>query len=165
MSREIRRVPQNWDHPKNDKNQFVPMLNDYISYLESYKKDVDRFVEKMTEIIQKGRCKFNSYDFNDPYELYDYLTEDDQQTPPDIRDFMPTGNCYQLFETVSDGTPITPPFKEKQELVYWLTNNRDFWGNKWSEEGAKDIVESGFALSGIMKGGVMYGPEKQHLIK
>lgn len=35
---------------------------------------------------------------------------------------------YQLYETVSEGTPLSPPFASKAELVEYLVERGDGWG-------------------------------------
>lgn len=37
---------------------------------------------------------------------------------------------FQLWETVSEGTPVSPPFKTKQELADYLAANGDEWDQK-----------------------------------
>jgi hypothetical protein len=165
MGREIRRVPANWEHPKTHNGSYKPLRDDYVGSLEYFKEEVDDFIKYMTEVVQTGKVKIYSTVFRTPEEAYEYLTEDGQMNPPEIKDYMPTGDWYQLFENVSEGTPITPPFETKQELVNWLSNNKDFWDHTWSKEAAQDIVESGYAMSGIMAGGKYYTPEEQHLLK
>lgn len=53
---------------------------------------------------------------------------------------MPTGEWYQLFETISEGTPLSPAFEKPQELVKWLTENKDYRGETWDSEQAKAMV-------------------------
>ena len=164
MSREIRRVPKNWKHPKNSYGNYEPLCDDYIGSLKYYKEEVDRFIEQMTEVIESGDVKIYDTLFETPKEAYDYLTED-EITPPNIYNYMPEGKWYQLFEGVSEGTPLSPPFATKDELINWLTNNNDFWGNKWNKESAEDIVNSEYAPSGIVSGGEIYQPNEQYKIK
>lgn len=164
MGREIRRVPKNWEHPKESNGNYESLVDDYIGSLKYYKKEVEEFIEQMTEVIESGDVKIYDTLFKTPQEAFDYLTED-EITPPDIHDYMPEGSWYQLFENVSEGTPLSPPFETKEELIKWLTDNEDFWGNTWGEEGAKDIVNSKYAPSGILVGGNYYKPEDQHKIK
>lgn len=37
----------------------------------------------------------------------------------------PTGEGYQLWETVSEGSPITPVFSKPEDLAHWLVANDD----------------------------------------
>lgn len=168
MGREIRRVPENWKHPVKgyaQEHDYVQLMDDYVGSLKYYKEEVDSFISHMKEIIKKGKTKIYDREFTDRNKLYEYLTEDGQINPPDINDYMPNGKWYQLFQNVGEGSPLSPPFKTKKELVDWLSNNKDYWGTQWSREGAADIVGTGFAMSGIMSGGKIYNPEEQYLLK
>jgi hypothetical protein len=44
---------------------------------------------------------------------------------------------YQLWETVSEGTPVTPPFATKEELVQYLVEHGDFHDQYRRQEGVK----------------------------
>lgn len=37
---------------------------------------------------------------------------------------------FQMYETVSEGTPVTPPFETREELVEYLVANGCFWDQK-----------------------------------
>jgi len=36
----------------------------------------------------------------------------------------PQGNCFQLWETVSEGSPVSPVFETKEELATWLSTTK-----------------------------------------
>jgi hypothetical protein len=156
MSREIRRVPANWNHPKKNNGSYKPLSDDYVGTLKYYKESVDDFIKYMTEIIKKGKVKVYDEVWKDPKKLYEYLTEEEQMNPPNINDYMPNGDWYQLFEGVSEGTPLSPPFKTKEELVNWLSNNKDYWDEVWTRERAERMLECNYAPSGVMVGGKIY---------
>ena len=71
-------------------------------------------------------------------------------SPPNPYRFMPTGEWYQLFETISEGTPLSPAFEKPQELVKWLTENKDYRGETWDSEQAKAMVSEWRTASGAM---------------
>jgi len=160
MSRAIRHVPKNWEHPKKENGSFKPLCDDYIGRLEYYQKDVDKFIFHMTEIIQKGRVKVYDRVFKDVKELYEYEVEDGQMKPPDINDYMPNGDWYQLFEEVSKGTPLSPPFATKKGLFEWLINNKDYWGHQWTRPQAEGIIKCEYSPSGLMTNGKFYTSEE-----
>lgn len=166
MGREIRRVPANWDHPTryperiDDRPNFRPLMDDYIGSLEYWKKDVDEFIAYMTEVIQTGQTMIYDNEYSSPIDVYEYLTDEDQLSPPDANDYMPSGDWYQLFETVSEGTPLSPPFEKPEELVEWLANNNDYCGHTWSREQAEAMVRVGFAPSGIFANGRFYNSQQ-----
>ena len=45
------------------------------------------------------------------------LNEEWESTPP------PEGPAYQIWETVSEGSPVSPAFLKPEELARWMTNN------------------------------------------
>lgn len=166
MGREIRRVPVNWHHPKSiDYDGYQPLRDDYIGSMAYWKKDVNEFITHMTEVIKKGKTRIYNTNYTNPKSVYDYLTEDNILAPPNIDQFMPSGPWYQLYENVSEGTPLSPPFKTKPELVKWLSINKDFWDHKWTPEQAAAMVKSGYAPSGIMANGKIYTAEESVLLK
>ena len=73
---------------------------------------------------------------------------------------IPKGEWYQLFENVSEGTPLSPPFEKSEELIEWLVNNKDFWGHTWTKKQAEGILKSGYVPSfGIIGGSVLRAEE------
>lgn len=159
MAREIRRVPPNWEHPMHE----VP---DYRTgrmikrYRPMYERD---FAEAMHEWYATW-CKWENRERPadaEPDEKYwDWCG-----SPPDPNYYshgFTEDRCtwYQVFETVSEGTPVTPPFATKEELAEYLANNGDFWDQArvkegrnngqpapWGREAADRFVGTGFALS------------------
>jgi hypothetical protein len=69
----------------------------------------------------------------------------------------PSGEGWQVWETVSEGSPITPVFATREALIDYLVNGGD---GGWSREAAENFVkEDGWAPSMIMMGGVIYTPK------
>lgn len=62
----------------------------------------------------------------------------------------PTGEGYQMWETTSEGSPVSPVFATKDELVNWLI------GQGHSEGAAEQFVEVGHAFSFMIGNGKMY---------
>ena len=65
---------------------------------------------------------------------------------------------WQVWETVSEGSPITPVFATGDELIEHLVAKGDRNdGSTYSREGAMAFVKgAGWAPSGVMSGGKMY---------
>jgi hypothetical protein len=62
----------------------------------------------------------------------------------------PTGDYYQLWETTSEGSPISPPCKTPEELAQWLTdNNASSFGHHTEsyETWLKFIQDCGWSVS------------------
>ena len=91
----------------------------------------------------------------------DWLADpDDWDDEPNRDNYMPGGDWFQLFETVSEGTPLSPPFATREELAAWLTNNVDYWGKRRTPEQAAAIVRVGYSPSGLWANGTFYNAEE-----
>ena len=156
MGREIRHVPVNWEHPKDSRGVYKPLMDNYIDSLGYWKERVEEFISKMTEIITTGKTIVYKREFTDVKKLYDYYTEDRELNPPNIELYIPEGPWFQLYENVSDGTPLSPPFSTKEGLIEWLTNNPDYWGNQWTKAQAEGILKCEYAPSLAMIGNKLY---------
>ena len=69
--------------------------------------------------------------------------------PPDQEFYRPKwsakeATCYQIYETVSEGTPISPVFETLDELVAWLVDRGH------TKRAAKQFAKLGWAPSGVM---------------
>jgi len=145
MGREIRKVPPNWDHPKDDKGRYKSM------YAENY----DDVCAEWLQECNKWASDDNIKDRNKYGEYYwDYAG-----SPPD-REYYSNDitECtwFQMYETVSEGTPVTPPFETEKELINYLTTLGTFWDSTpWKMENAERFVSAGYAPSMIVTDGVI----------
>jgi hypothetical protein len=166
MGREIRHVPQNWKHPKtidkyNGKERFRGMFQrDFKEAYADFEKELKEWY-KEREAFENGKVfsygdKFYSKKNGNTYE--DWAGE--PPTPPNPYDYMPYGKWYQLFETVSEGTPLSPPFETKKELIEWLVNNKDYWGHQWTKEQAEGMIKNEYVPSMAIIGNTLYKPEE-----
>ncbi|AXF86671.1 hypothetical protein DTO96_102426 [Ephemeroptericola cinctiostellae] len=105
MGREVRRVPADWLHPKNERTgNYKPLINNYF-YSETAE-------EWMTEVRENGL----------------QAALDEYGNPPDKNDYMPMWdenekNHYMMYEDTSEGTPISPAFQTGEELAKWLVDS------------------------------------------
>ena len=78
-----------------------------------------------------------------------------EQTEP------PSGEAYQIWETVSEGSPVSPAFVNPRELAEWMVNRtyaqkkNDVHANLNVEQWMKFILGPGWAPSGVMSDGKM----------
>lgn len=81
---------------------------------------------------------------------------EDVGNPPDPSYYRPKfaeePTWFQVYQTVSEGYPVSPPFATQEELIDYLAAHGDFWGQNRGEpppsrEAAEQFVRSGFALS------------------
>ena len=150
MGREIRMVPAGWDHPKTmrhwGKEDHQPMYDrTYASAVAEWKADFAKWE------AGERRSYFDPADYPDGVEYWEW-----ESTPPERAYYRPwlddEAVWFQVWETVSEGTPVTPPFATKEELVDYLVEHGDFWDQKrgdggWSREGAERFVGSGWSPS------------------
>lgn len=71
----------------------------------------------------------------------------------------PDGEGWQVWETVSEGSPVTPVFSTGEELVEYLVENGDLWCQRSSEivlpsreATSKFVFGSGWVPSAISTG-------------
>jgi hypothetical protein len=74
---------------------------------------------------------------------------------------------FQVYETVSEGTPVSPPFATEDELIQYLADNGDFWDQlrvkegrqsgpaAWGREAAERFVNKRWAPTGMLVNGQM----------
>lgn len=83
--------------------------------------------------------------------------EDWERTDP------PAGDWWQVWETVSEGSPVTPAFATREELVDYLVGGGDAWDRKrsdggWTRENAESFVSAAWAPSLISVSGKAHAP-------
>jgi len=145
MGRKIRRVPQHWEHPK----KLVPNVRKGVME-ERYQPLYDRCCEDAWEDWQQEFSKWREGEHKriaDEYGAKDYPLDQPYMsfcqwhgTPPSPEHYRPkwdegTATWFQVYETVSEGTPVTPPFATKEELIDYLVANGDFWDQSRRKEG------------------------------
>lgn len=159
MSREVRRVSADWQHPKNEDGNYIP-LYDGGGFAEA-DADWNTGFEKW----RQGLCRsYGSGETWEPIpEKYRYMrfTEYHGGRPsPD--DYMPDWPAEQrthlmMYESTSEGTPISPAFETPEELARWLadTDASSFAGMTATYEQWLGMARGGWAPSAVMTGGRM----------
>lgn len=161
MGREIRRVAPNWEHPKRKKYNLLKRCEE-----ESYQPMYDRpYIEAITEWIEEH---LSWEDGSNPNRSSEYAKDcryyaEYEGDAPEVAYYRPDWKpeemtWYQMYETVSEGTPVSPPFETKEELVEYLVANGDFWDQSrknggWNRKNAEQFVERGFAMSMMVNTG------------
>lgn len=155
MGREIRMVPPNWEHPKDDMGNLQSMFDQtFTAACEEWKRDFAAWERGERESY------FDASKYPDDYQYWEW-----NNTPPtDRRHYRPykdeEATWFQLWETVTEGTPVSPPFATKEELAEHLAEHGTFWDNAgWGRERAYAFVKSGSAPSMAFIGGVMLKSE------
>lgn len=126
MSREVRKVPPGWTHPKYPANYHYPdRCGQYVPLLKyNFQEDYGEWLRGFTK-WQAGFC-----DNGDPIPPeYENCRYSEYECPcPSPDDYMPEwpeneATHYIMYESVSEGTPISPAFATPEELAQWLVDN------------------------------------------
>ena len=126
MSREIRPVALDWEHPRE--------LGTYSDGSPRYRplhsrEDLRNHLADQAE---------HPEDWEEGIDPADYMPE------------LPEGTRYgwQMYETVSEGSPVSPVFATKDELAEWLSS-RAAESERVSPAAARQFVADGWAPSFI----------------
>lgn len=133
MGREIRRVPLDWEHPKDVNGNYIP----------HYDQDLD-----------SAKSSYNPDDGESFYEESYRLRKWDEQEAVG----------YQLYESTSEGTPLSPVFETTDDLIEYITNDGDFWGNVWSKSSCDSLLKYGSAPTLLVANGILLSPHEQREI-
>jgi hypothetical protein len=139
----------------------------------------ETFAEAKAEWIEK----FMKWEAGERSEYFDasehpsdYAFWEWENNPPDRAYYRPWADdeatWLQVWETVTEGTPVSPPFETAEELIAYLAENGDFWDQKrckepgweryhggvpgvsaWGIEAATRFVNAGWAPSMVVHDG------------
>ena len=155
MGREIRMVPADWQHPKDDDGRYIPLHDNYNS-------DAQRWDEEVA-MWAKGMRRDYGTDGWKPIEAEyaEWPLEDWGGKRPRPEDYMPQWKPEErthlmMYENTSEGTPISPAFSAPEELARWLADNNAsaFGGMTATYEQWLATCNSGWAPSAVIDGGV-----------
>jgi len=171
MGREVRRVPPNWSHPETERSNGQtgkqPMFD------KTYASARAEWLEGLRK-WEAGEDPDREQFKNDDGSYQDYWEW--TGNPPDRVYYRPwrdeEATWFQLWETVSEGTPITPPFTTREELAAYLAEKGDEWDQKragdpraaalfgiklgkpgWGRARAEAFVKAGWAPSFAISNG------------
>lgn len=147
MGREIRKVPPNWDHPRDARGEYKSMYDETFAAAVSEWKARRAAWEVGERPEGYGDCDFADYYGEQPDDPDMYRPWQDAEAI-----------WLQVWETVSEGSPVTPPFETKQGLADYLAEHGDFWdhGRGWGQARADAFVADGWAPSMMISGGRIY---------
>lgn len=148
MGREIRRVPRDWTHPKDRHGHYQPMH--------------DRVFEDEAREWLDAAIAWDTG--NDPHKVKLPFYWQWNGNPPNPLYHRPRWTSepthYQMYETVTEGTPVTPHFATKAELVDFLVTHGEEGENiPWNRGVAERFVEKEWAPSLVTNNdGQLLGP-------
>ena len=132
MGREIRMVPESYEHPKYDNGGLKALFNGV-----EYKSDKAEFMGIVSEEGLQEAIEYMGCPDKDSY----------------MSNTNPIENThFMMFETTSEGTPLSPAFKEPEELARWLADNNasSFGSSTATYEQWLGMITAGWAPSAVM---------------
>ena len=126
MGTAVRRVPSDWAHPKDESGRYLP-LRDGLDF-ERRARQWDEHAAKW----QQGLCRdLNTNDWEPikadllaiTYAEYEGSRPDPQEYTPQ----WPEAECthWQMYEEVTEGTPMSPVCASPEELARWMADHDD----------------------------------------
>lgn len=154
MSREIRRVTPDWQHPV------------------TYERPMPWLRPDSTHYLARGCLRYKALLNPDDFETYVWYTIENASLYgplPDPADFMLYGvplserTHYQVYETVSEGTPVSPVFATEAEIVEFLVTEGEWYSErKYTRPSAEMLVRNGSSFGSLFsdtRTGMIAGPE------
>lgn len=129
MGREVRMVPSNWQHPKDDRGRYIPLYP-----AEWYESVHAEWVEE-----------------NDP--------EWEEPTREQFMPYWPVEQrtYFMMYENTSEGTPISSAFETAEMLAKWLadTDASALGSSNATYEQWLSTIQRGWAVSMVFTNGVL----------
>lgn len=135
MGREIRRVPPNWEHPTDSKGHYVALFD------RTYAEAVAEWEAERLEFEQAPEPGYSFEEWNGRAPNPSYYRPEWKEEP----------THYQIYETVSEGTPTSPVFASLKVMRAWLIHKG------YSVKAATKFVEGGWAPSFVIVNGKSSG--------
>lgn len=155
MSREVRKVPANWQHPIIEvpnwhtgcmQKRFQPMhdrpfaceMREWFAGWEAWERG------ERPEYASEAARRMAYWEWAGP-------PPDPAYYRPDWQDAERTH--LMMYETVSEGTPLSPSFETPDQLAHWLTdNNANFYaGTPGTFEQWLEIAQGGLPSTCIAR--------------
>jgi hypothetical protein len=130
MSREVRMVTPDWQHPKDERGRFKPLLDGpFGERLDRWNEENAKWIagfERHVDYSADPRNGVVSWVPKAPDRPRAFTDWDGPQPSQD--DYMPefapgTATHLMMYETCTEGTPISPAFATPEELARWLADN------------------------------------------
>lgn len=171
MGREVRMIKPGWEHPTNGTYHDGSIR--YNPLFEGPYEEEARLWDlknaKWNEGLEEDWSLENKNWRSDPWFKpkgeaalkYETFAEWDGERPVP-EDYMPTwapgeATQYVMYETTSEGTPISPPFDTPEELAHWLADNEasSFADCTSTYEEWLQVCKGRSAISAVMTNGVI----------
>jgi hypothetical protein len=120
MSREIKRVDKKFQWPLNE---------DWLGYINPFQIDCPVCEGDSLE----GECDYGVYDEETGWCVHPAFATACKEWQP----IEPTsGDGWQMWQTVSEPSPVSPIFDTVDELINWMADNKySQWAIQWVRKG------------------------------
>lgn len=110
---EVRRVPPDWEHPRDTKAMHVPLLGGSFSRIwREWRAESLAWRRGLHPSAKQFDGTFLEWSGGEPVAAF-YM--------PDWE--CSDATCFQIYETVTEGTPLSPVFSEVSMLASWAARN------------------------------------------
>jgi len=156
MGRDVRKVPKDWQHPTDGNDKYIPLLEYPFSKIlkeweeekqmwkEGYRKDFLDSPKWIPKSDDELMISFEEWAGEKP-QKDNFMPEWDESEKTHL----------QMYETTSEGKPISPVMETPEELAKWLAdNNASAFANMTATyEQWLNTIKQGFAMSAIIENG------------
>lgn len=134
------------------KSGMYPNQREHVAYMklgELYGYQTEEF-EEAYKLFSAGRHPDQEELMKPEDYIYEYPFWKCTDFPPNPRFYrlkpFKKPSWYQIYENVTEGTPISPKFATKEDLVEYLVSQGTFWDQKrggggWEREEAENFVK------------------------
>lgn len=169
MGREVRRVPPDWQHPKDPHTGHYVPLHDGADLMRRTAA-WDEAEEQWARGLRRSYTGEGWEPIDPKYQHLPFAEYDGAR--PDPANYMPVWAPEQathlmMYEDTSEGTPISPAFATPEELARWLAdNNASAFADLTASYAAwLRMIQAGWAPSAVGMGGrFMSGVEAAHAL-
>ncbi|MBM5789852.1 hypothetical protein FJZ23_02065 [Candidatus Parcubacteria bacterium] len=143
-------VPASWEHPKDERGNYIALLGG------SFKERADQWDEEARQWDNGFVRGFATDGWKPKGPEHTGTFADWDGERPEEKDYMPDWpeaerTHYQLYESTSNGMPISPVMETPEALAYWLvdSNVSAFAGMGATYEQWLAIIKRGLAVCAV----------------
>jgi hypothetical protein len=147
MGREIRRVPADWVHPKAEEQQWTGDKFEFVEtahYRPLYDKDYETAAQEWLAEFDLWRAGTHPDQEQDTTYFWDFDPPPREENYRERKWTVEEATHYQIYETVTEGTPVSPVFATLDELVEWCV------AQGYSRHAAENFAKQGWVPSMMM---------------
>lgn len=141
MGREVRKVPKDWEHPKDERGRFIPMREgSYESAAREWTANFLRWEagEHPSRANVVGIARY-FFEYEPPPVEYG------QRGCPMFEHDRDDLTHIMLYENTSEGTPLSPAFERIEDLCEWAaTHATTFASFTATAEEWRQMLDAGF---------------------